>query len=338
MSGGFDPILAAAVSGRPLTPPEMETALAALFEGDVAPEKSAAFLTALRVRGETADELLTAVRFLTSRARMIASPTGTLDTCGTGGDGASTFNISTAVALVVAGAGVPVAKHGNRAVSSASGSSDVLTELGVDIAAPIEAQEALLKEEGIAFLFAPNHHPVLAKVAGVRKALGFRTLFNMLGPLLNPAGAKRQLIGVFDPGLAPLFAEVLKAEGSERAWIVYGHGGLDELSVSGSNLVTELHDGKLRSFAVMPQDAGLEPSPIEALKGGGPKDNAAALSGLLAGVKGAYRDVVVLNAAASLVIAGKAADLRNGARLAAESIDSGQAAQKLAALKKGTAA
>jgi len=333
----FDDVLNTAVSGDTLDEAGMQTAMAALFGGGVAPEKAAAFLTALRVRGETPTEVLAAVRFLKKNANLIHAPAGTIDTCGTGGDGAQTFNISTATALVVAGAGVPVAKHGNRAVSSASGSSDVLTELGVDIKRSLDATETLLTESGMAFLFAPNHHPVLIEVAGVRKALGFRTLFNMLGPLLNPASAKRQLIGVFSPDLGPLFANVLKAEGSTDAWIVYGADGLDELSLSGVNQVTALKDGQISQFDVSPEDAGLTRAPLDAVKGGGPAENAIALGALLDGEPSAYRDVVVLNAAAALLVSGEAPDLKQGAAIATQSIDSGAAKAKLESLKKGEA-
>ncbi|NRA28974.1 MAG: anthranilate phosphoribosyltransferase [Parvularculaceae bacterium] len=331
----FADVLAKAVSAEVLSGSDMQVAMAALFGGDVVPEQAAAFLTALRVRGETAAEVLAAVRFLKQKAKMIAAPAGTIDTCGTGGDGAQTYNISTATALVVAGAGVPVAKHGNRAVSSASGSSDVLTELGVNIKEPVEQAEKRLADDGVAFLFAPNHHPVLIEVAGVRKALGFRTLFNMLGPLLNPARAKRQLVGVFAPELGALFADVLLAEGSTDAWIVYGADGLDELSLSGVNQVTQLRDGVVSQFEVMPEDAGLARAPLSAVKGGGPQENAAALTALLAGEKSAYRDSVLFNAAAALVVAREAADLKEGVAKAAASIDTGAAKAKLEQLTKG---
>lgn len=331
----FTDVLEKAVAGDVLSETDMQVAMAALFGGTVGPEQTAAFLTALRVRGETAQEILAAVRFLKKKANMIAAPTGTIDTCGTGGDGAQTYNISTATALVVAGAGVPVAKHGNRAVSSASGSSDVLTELGVNIKEPVETAERRLATDGIAFLFAPNHHPVLIEVAGVRKALGFRTLFNMLGPLLNPARAQRQLLGIFAPELGPIFADVLLAEGSTDAWIVYGADGLDELSLSGANQVTQLRDGAITEFKVAPEDVGLTRAPLSAVRGGGPKENAQALLALLEGEPSAYRDSILFNAAAGLLVAGEVTDLSEGVARAAASIDSGSAKTKLGQLTKG---
>jgi anthranilate phosphoribosyltransferase len=325
----FKDALDHALTGRPLPVPLMEEAMEGLFGGSVPSEQTAALLTALRVRGETPEELLAAVRYLKSRAHLIASPEGTIDTCGTGGDGANTFNISTATALVVAGAGVPVAKHGNRAVSSASGSSDVLSVLGVDLREGPEAQEARLKRYGIAFLFAPNHHPAMVAVAPVRRALGFRTLFNMLGPLMNPAQAKYQLLGVYDPAIRSAFAEVLKAEGTKSAWIVAGADGLDELSPSGENLVTELKAGEVRELKVRAEDAGLEGTPLESFRGGDVETNAAALRALLEGELGGYRQAVLFNAAAALHVAGVAADLKEGAERAAASLDSGLAKEKL---------
>ncbi|MCQ8184209.1 anthranilate phosphoribosyltransferase [Parvularcula maris] len=325
----FKATLEHALTGAPLPPEMMAAAMEDLFAREVPPEQAAAFLTALRVRGETAEELLAAVRYLKSKARLISSPPGTIDTCGTGGDGADTYNISTATALVVAGAGAPVAKHGNRAVSSASGSSDVLSRLGVDLTESVETQERRLAEDGIAFLFAPNHHPAMVAVAPVRKALGFRTLFNMLGPLMNPAQAKRQLIGVYDERIRQLFAKVLIAEGAERAWVVAGADGLDELSPSGENLVTEVSDGSIRELTVHPSDAGLDVVPVAALKGGDVEANAKALRALLDGEKSGYRTAVMFNAAAGLVLGGKAADLKEGAERAAAAIDSGAAREKL---------
>jgi anthranilate phosphoribosyltransferase len=320
--------------GESLSLEEMRQAFTILLDGGAAPEQIAAFLTAIKVRGETPQELRGAVDVLKARARMIKAPKGAVDTCGTGGDGADTFNISTAVALVLAGGGVPVAKHGNRAVSSLSGSSDVLSALGVSTDLPLNEVERGLAEDDIVFLFAPNHHPVLATVAPIRKALGFRTLFNMLGPLLNPANAGRQLIGVFSPHLLPLFAEVAREGGSEHVWIVHGTGGLDELSLEGESLVCELKDGKIRDFRVTPEDAGLERVPNEALRGGSVEDNAKALKALLGGEKSAYREAVLFNAAAGFIVAGKAGDLKAGAELARQSLDSGGARSRLDALAR----
>lgn len=325
----FLDILKRAADGEVLSPRDMEAALGFVFDDDVPAAQAAAFLTALRVRGETTEELLAAIRFLKIRARNIKAPDGAVDCCGTGGDGISTVNISTAVAIVAAGAGVVVAKHGSRAVTSKSGSSEVLSQLGLDLAEAIEVQEKRLAANGIAFLFAPNHHPVLAKVAPLRKDLGLRTLFNILGPMMNPAQAKRQLLGVFDQKLAPRFAEVLRAEGSHHAWVVHGAGGMDELSLAGGNEVTELKDGVIRSFVVAPEDAGLARRGNESLVGGTPEENAAALRKLLDGDEGAYRDAVLLNTAATLIVAGKTDSLRDGVVIAAQSIDSGQAKEKL---------
>lgn len=325
----FLDILRPAIDGATLTPREMEEALAALFEGDVPPEQAAAFLTALRVRGETTEELLAAIRFLKIRAKMISAPEGAIDCCGTGGDGISTVNISTAVAIVAAGAGLVVAKHGSRAVTSKSGSSEVLNQLGLDLTESIEAQEKRLAQDGIAFLFAPNHHPILANVAALRKTLNFRTLFNILGPMMNPAQAKYQLLGVFDNKLSQHFAEVLRAEGSKRAWIVHGAGGMDELSLAGGNEVTELKDNAISKFVVAPEDAGLARRANEELVGGTPEENADALRKLIDGGPGAYRDAVLLNTAACLIVAEKTTSLREAVGMAAQSIDSGAAKEKL---------
>jgi anthranilate phosphoribosyltransferase len=325
----FLDILRRVIDGEHLRQRDMEDALDAIFSGDVPSEQAAAFLTALRVRGETPEELLAAIRFLKIRARHISAPDDAVDCCGTGGDGISTVNISTAVAIVAAGAGLTVAKHGSRAVTSKSGSSEVLSQLGLDLTEAIEVQERRLAEDGIAFLFAPNHHPILAEVAALRKALNFRTMFNILGPMMNPARARRQLLGVFDPHLAPLFAEVLRAEGSHHAWVVHGAGGMDELSLSGGNEVVELRNGEVRRLVVVPEDAGLERQANEALIGGTPEENAAALRALLDGAPGAYRDAVLLNTAACMIVAGKTQDLREGAAAAARAIDSGAAREKL---------
>ena len=325
----FLDILRPVVDGETLRPREMEAALEAIFNGEVPDEQAAAFLTALRVRGETTEELLAAIRFLKIRSKTISAPAGAIDCCGTGGDGISTVNISTAVAIVAAGAGLTVAKHGSRAVTSKSGSSEVLNQLGLDLTESIEAQEKRLAEDGIAFLFAPNHHPILANVAPLRKALNFRTLFNILGPMMNPAQAKRQLLGVFDSKLSMRFAEVLRAEGSERAWVVHGAGGMDELSLAGGNEVTELQDNAISQFVVAPEDAGLVRRANEELVGGTPEDNADALRKLIDGEAGAYRDAVLLNTAACLIVAETTTDLKEAVAIAARSIDTGAAKEKL---------
>ncbi|MDP3655633.1 MAG: anthranilate phosphoribosyltransferase, partial [Brevundimonas sp.] len=258
-----------------------------------------------------------------------------IDTCGTGGDGQHTFNISTAAALVLAGAGLKVAKHGNRALSSKSGSSDVLSALGVNLAASPAQQRRSLDQAGIAFLFAPAYHGAMRHVGPVRAELGFRTVFNLLGPLSNPAGAKRQVMGVYDPRLLEPLAEVLGRLGATRAWTVHGQG-LDELTTTGETEVAEWKDGAVRRFTVTPEDAGLPRADLAALRGGDAEENAAALRALLDGATGAYRDIVLLNAAAALVVADRAADLAEGAALAAAVIDDGRASTALADLVEAT--
>ena len=268
-------------------------------------------------------------------ARTLDHPYDAIDTCGTGGDGQHTFNISTAAALVLAGAGLKVAKHGNRAMSSKSGSSDVLSVLGVNLQASPAQQRRSLDQAGIAFLFAPAYHGAMRHVGPVRAEIGFRTVFNLLGPLSNPAGAKRQVMGVYDPRLLEPLAEVLGRLGATRAWTVHGQG-LDELTTTGETEVAEWKDGAVRRFTVTPEDAGLPRASLDALRGGDAEENAAALRALLDGAKGAYRDIVLLNAAAALVVADRAADLAEGAALAAATIDDGRAAKALADLVEAT--
>jgi anthranilate phosphoribosyltransferase len=268
-------------------------------------------------------------------ARTLDHPYDAIDTCGTGGDGQHTFNISTAAALVLAGAGLKVAKHGNRAMSSKSGSSDVLSVLGVNLQASPAQQRRSLDEAGIAFLFAPAYHGAMRHVGPVRAEIGFRTVFNLLGPLSNPAGAKRQVMGVYDPRLLEPLAEVLGRLGATRAWTVHGQG-LDELTTTGETEVAEWKDGTVRRFTVTPEDAGLPRASLDALRGGDAEENAMALRALLDGDAGAYRDIVLLNAAAALVVADRAADLAEGAALAAAVIDDGRAARALADLVEAT--
>jgi anthranilate phosphoribosyltransferase len=282
-------------------------------------------LMGMRVRGESVDEITGAARIMRSKAVTLKAPPGTIDTCGTGGDGSGTFNVSTATALVLAGAGVPVAKHGNRALSSRSGSADVLTALGVNIDCDMAVVQRCLDEVGIGFLMAPRHHSATRHVAPTRVELATRTIFNLLGPLSNPAGAKRQLVGVFAPEWVVPMAEVLGRLGAEHAWVVHG-SGIDELTTAGTTTVAEFKDGKLRSFEVVPEDAALPRATLDALKGGEPAHNAALMRGVLAGETGPLRDVVLLNAAAGFIIAGRAADLREGAAIAADALDSGKAA------------
>ena len=336
MSNDLKPVLARLATGATLTAEQAEAAFDIIMSGEATPAQIGGLLMAMRVRGETVAELTGAVRAMRARMTAIEAPEGAIDVCGTGGDNAGTLNVSTANTFVVAGCGVPVAKHGNRALSSRTGGADVLTALGVNVDVPLERLPEILRAAGCVFLFAPRHHPSTRHAAGPRVELGTRTLFNLLGPLTNPAGVRRQLVGVFAPEWAPPMAEALRALGSEVAWIIHGQG-LDELTIAGENHVTELRDGTVRSFTVTPEDAGLQRAPIEAIRGGDPALNAAALLALLEGAPGAYRDTVLLNAAAALVVAGRAADLRQGVALAAESIASGAALAALQTLRRETA-
>lgn len=317
------PLLGKLASGAVLGEEEARDAFDIMMSGDATPSQAGAFLMGLRVRGETVDEITGAVKAMRAKAVSIAAPPGTIDTCGTGGDATGTYNVSTAAALVVAACGVPVAKHGNRAMSSKSGSADVLTALGVNIDADMSAVEASISSVGIGFLMAPRHHGAMRHVAGTRIELGTRTIFNILGPLSNPAGAKRQLIGVFDEKWLRPIAEVLGNLGSERVWVVHGSDGMDELTTTGPSTVCELKDGKVSTFEVTPEDAGLDRATLAALKGGEPAQNADAIRALLDGKAGAYRDIVALNAGAALVVADQAPDLRAGVSRAAKAIDDG---------------
>lgn len=323
---------------RPLTGAEAETAFSALFDGAATPAQIGGLLMALRVRGETVDEIAAAARAMRARMNRVTAPEGAMDIVGTGGDGKGTLNISTATAFVVAGAGVPVAKHGNRNLSSKSGAADALTHMGINVmGGPAVAQQAL-DRAGICFMMAPMHHPAMRHVGPPRAELGTRTVFNLLGPLTNPAGVRRQLTGAFSAAWLRPMAEVLRDLGSEAAWLVHGSDGTDELSIAGESHVAALKDGTVTEFTVTPEDAGLGRHPFEAIVGGSPAQNAAAFRALLAGEPGAYRDAVLLNAAAALTVAGHAGDLRAGARMAAEAIDSGAARAKLQALAEVTGA
>jgi anthranilate phosphoribosyltransferase len=310
----------------------MREAMELLLEGAVADDEIIAFLSALKTRGETVEEIIAAAEAMRSRALKISAPEGAIDTCGTGGDGAETLNISTAAALIAAGAGAFVAKHGNRAASSRCGSSDVLAALGVNLAAPAPAIERAIREAHVGFMFAAYHHKAVARVAEARRRMKTRTLFNLLGPLSNPAGARRQLMGVYDAALARPLAEALMGLGAAHVWVVHGEGGLDEISLSGPTLVIEARGGAVREFTVTPEDAGLARAGLDAIKGGDAETNAAAIRALLDGAPSAFRDVAILNAAAALIVAGRAGDLREGARLGAEAIESGAAAHALARL------
>jgi anthranilate phosphoribosyltransferase len=300
-----------------------------LLDGDVADDDIVAFLSALKARGETVEEIIAAAEAMRSRAQKIAAPDEAIDTCGTGGDGAETLNISTAAALVAAGAGAFVAKHGNRAASSRCGSSDVLAALGVNLSATVPAIERAIREAHVGFMFAAYHHKAVARVAEARRRMKTRTLFNLLGPLSNPAGARRQLMGVYDTALARPLAEALIGLGARHVWVVHGAGGLDEISLAGPTLVVEAAPDRIREFTVTPEDAGLARADLDAIKGGDAQTNAAAIRALLDGAHSPFRDVAILNAAAALIVAGRAADLREGARLAAQAIDQGAAALAL---------
>jgi len=319
------PLLARVAAGHRLSEAEAEAAFEIIMSGDATPSQMGGLLMGMRVRGESVDEITGAARIMRSKAVTLKAPPGTIDTCGTGGDGSGTFNVSTATALVLAGAGVPVAKHGNRALSSRSGSADVLTALGVNIDCDMAVVQRCLDEIGIGFLMAPRHHSATRHVAPTRVELATRTIFNLLGPLSNPAGAKRQLVGVFAPEWVIPMAEVLGRLGAEHAWVVHG-SGIDELTTAGATTVAEFKDGRVRSFEVVPEDAGLPRAALGALKGGEPAHNASLMRGVLAGETGPLRDVVLLNAAAGFIIAGRAADLREGAAIAADALDSGKAA------------
>jgi anthranilate phosphoribosyltransferase len=334
------PLLAQVAAGRSLSESEAEAAFDIIMSGNATPSQMGAFLMGLRVRGETVDEITGAARIMRAKALKIDAPPGTIDTVGTGGDGSGSFNISTASALVVAGCGVPVAKHGNRAFSSRSGAADVLTALGVDIECDMAIVRRCLWEIGICFLMAPRHHSATRHVAPTRVELGTRTIFNLLGPLSNPAGTRRQLVGVFAPEWVVPMAEVLGRLGAEHAWVVHG-SGIDELTTAGTTTVAEFKEGRVIEFEVEPEEAGVKPATLDQLKGGEPAHNAALMRDLLGGSHGPLRDIVLLNSAAALLIAGRADNLRAGAELAARAIDSGAARQvleKLIAATNGNAA
>jgi anthranilate phosphoribosyltransferase len=322
------PLLARVAAGERLSEAEAETAFEIIMSGDATPSQMGGLLMGLRVRGETVDEITGAARIMRSKAVTITAPPGAIDTCGTGGDGSGTFNVSTATALILAGAGIPVAKHGNRALSSRSGSADVLTALGVNIDCDIAVVERCLHEIGIGFLMAPRHHSATRHVAPTRVELATRTIFNLLGPLSNPAGAKRQLVGVFAPQWVVPMAEVLGRLGAEHAWVVHG-SGIDELTTAGVSNVAQFKDGRVRSFEIVPEDAGLPRAPLDAIKGGEPAHNAALMRAVLAGERGPMRDIALLNAAAGLIVADRAANLKEGVAIAADALDSGKAAEVL---------
>jgi anthranilate phosphoribosyltransferase len=318
-------ILAQLAAGRTLSAAEAEVAFSIIMSGHATPAQIGGLLMALRLRGETVDEITGAVRAMRAKALHVRAPEGSIDIVGTGGDGAGTFNISTGAALVVAACGVPVAKHGNRALSSKCGAADVLAALGVNLDAELPLVERAIREAGIGFLMAPRHHAAMRHVAGPRVELGLRTIFNLLGPLSNPANVKRQFTGAFARDWIEPMARVLGNLGSERAWVVHGSDGLDELTTTGASYVAELDAGAVRTFEVLPSDAGLPFARPKDLLGGGAETNAAAMRAMLGGEHGPFRNAVVYNAAAALLVAGRAADLREGAERAADAIDAGRA-------------
>jgi len=319
-----------------LTAEETQHVFDLIFAGEAPPAQIAALLLGLRNKGETVNEILGAVRSMRDNMLPVEAPPDAIDIVGTGGDGHGTLNVSTAATLVVAGCDVPVAKHGNRGASSLSGSSDTLGKLGINLEPGWRVLEKCINELGIVFLFAPRHHPAMRHVAAVRKELGVRTIFNLLGPLTNPANVRRHMIGVYDPAWLLPMAEVLKQLGSERAWFVHGEGhgkdGLDEISTVGPTSVIQLKDGVIENFTISPEDVEISRARLEDLKGGDASVNAEAIRRLLAGKRGPYRDIVLMNAAGALVVAGKAADMPEGLRLAAESVDTGAAKEKLEGL------
>ena len=337
MDATLKPVIARLAAGATMTEDESEAAFGIIMSGEATPAQIAGLLMLMRLRGETVAEMTGAVRAMQARMVSIEAPPGAIDVAGTGGDGAGTLNVSTAVTFVLAGFGIPVAKHGNRALSSRTGGADVLTALGVNIDVPLDRLPRVFAQAGCVFLFAPRHHAALRHAAGPRVELGTRTIFNLVAPLSNPARVRLQLTGVFDPAWARPMAETLSRLGTHSAWIVHG-AGLDELTVAGENHVVELAGGEIRSFIVTPEDAGLARAPIAAIRGGEPAQNAAALLALLQGEVGPYRDTVLMNTGAALVVAGKAANLAEGVVLAARTIDGGRALAALDRLRLATLA
>lgn len=307
------------------SPEEIRECFNAIMDGEVSQIQMAAFLTALKMRGERVEDIAAAASVMREKATVIDAPEGTMDIVGTGGDGIGTYNISTAAAFVVAGCGVPVAKHGNKAVSSKSGAADVLTCLGINLQCDMATVRRALDEAGICFLMAPRHHSAMRHVAPVRADLGLRTIFNMLGPLANPALVRRIMVGVFDPGLCVPFARALANLGTTHAWVVHGASGLDEVSTTGPTQVAALADGTVEEFTISPDDLDLSTASIDDLRGGTPEDNAASLRAVLEGADGPYRDIVIFNAAAALVAGGHAPTLQVGAGRAIDAISTGRA-------------
>jgi anthranilate phosphoribosyltransferase len=316
-------------TGAALTREEAAAAFDSMMSGEATPSQMGGLLMALRVRGETVDEITGAVTTMRSKMLRVTAPADAVDVVGTGGDGSGSVNVSTCASFIVAGAGVPVAKHGNRALSSKSGAADCLAALGIKIDLTPEQVGRCIDEAGIGFMFAPTHHPAMKNVGPTRVELATRTIFNLLGPLSNPAGVKRQMVGVFSRKWVEPLAHVLKNLGSDSVWVVHGSDGLDEITLTGQTFVAALDNGDIRSFEISPDDAGLSRAGGDALKGGDAEANAASLRGVLEGKPGAFRDVALFNAAAALIVAGKAKNLKDGVALGATSLDSGAAMNKL---------
>jgi len=329
MADDFKALIAKVATGASLSRAEAAAAFDRMMSGDATPSQMGGLLMALRVRGETVDEITGAVTTMRAKMLGVTAPADAVDVVGTGGDASGSFNISTCAAFIVAGAGVPVAKHGNRALSSKSGAADVLQALGVKIELGADQVGHCIRDAGIGFMFAPAHHPAMKNVGPTRVELGTRTIFNLLGPLSNPASVKRQMIGTFSRHWVEPMAQVLKNLGSESIWVVHGSDGLDEITTSGPTSVAALEGGAIRSFEVTPEDAGLKRVKPEALRGGDAVANAQALLDVLKGKPGPLREVALLNAAAALIVAGKAKNLKEGAALASKSIDSGEAEGRL---------
>jgi anthranilate phosphoribosyltransferase len=322
-------LIAKVATGAALTRDEASSAFNSMMSGEATPSQMGGLLMALRVRGETVDEITGAVAAMRSKMLRVEAPADAIDVVGTGGDGSGSVNVSTCASFIVAGAGVPVAKHGNRALSSKSGAADCLAALGVKIDLNPEQVGRCVSDAGIGFMFAPSHHPAMKNVGPTRVELATRTIFNLLGPLSNPAGVKRQMVGVFSRQWVQPLAQVLKNLGSESVWVVHGSDGLDEITLSGPSFVAALENGDIRTFEVTPDEAGLSRAGADALRGGDADANAASLRGVLEGKPGAYRDVALLNAAAALIVAGKAKDLKDGVALGTKSLDSGAAMDRL---------
>ena len=319
----FKPLIAKVAAGSQLSRADAAAAFDAILSGEVTPSQLGGFLMALRVRGETVEEITGAVTAMRAKMLPVVAPPDAIDVVGTGGDGSGSYNVSTLAALIVAACGVPVAKHGNRAASSKSGTADTLAALGVKIGVPPAQVERCIREAGIGFMLAPTHHAAMRHVGPTRAELGTRTIFNLLGPLANPAGVKRQLVGVFSAAWLKPMAEVLRNLGSERVWITHGADGLDEMSTTGTTKIVELKDGAIRAFEIAPEDVGLTRVDLAALKGGDAAYNAEALKAVLAGARNAYAEIAMLNAAGALVVAGKAGELAEGVAMAGDALASG---------------